>query len=325
MLHTAVAVLLNRLGAGDDLVIGTPVDTRAAVGGHHDFRKAVGMFVNTVALRSTIDRAASAQSLVEQTRDADLDAWDHLTAPFDDIVSALNPPRLSGRSPLFQVALSVHDFADSISGEHLPVSADLIGEIAELDTHAAKFDLQFTVTGMNSSSSTPNLSLTYARNRYDDDQAAELSVRLLRVVRAIVADPQRRVGDIRITDPLEADALTPVSGPPATTSRTFAELLDDAVRRNPDGIAVTTGHPGTARPTSATVSSFIAPTGWLGGCSGEASRANPSPWWRWRFRARRRRSPLSGRSSGPVPPTCRWIRRTPPIASPTCSTTQGSI
>ncbi|MGO3326947.1 amino acid adenylation domain-containing protein [Gordonia sp. (in: high G+C Gram-positive bacteria)] len=247
VLHTALAVLLNRLGAGDDLVIGTPVDTRAAWSPGTrtglELRGMVGMFVNTVALRTRIDRTACAQSLVEEVRAQDLDAWDHLTAPFDDVVSALNPARVSGRSPLFQVALSVHDFAGSIAGEQLPVSADLVGEIAELDTHTAKFDLQFTVTGMDSQSREPRLALTYARNRYGHADAEQLGVRLLRVARALVTDPQRCIGDIRITDPLEVARLAPVSGPPATRPRTYAELLDDAVRRNPGGVAVTVGDP----------------------------------------------------------------------------------
>nr|WP_246372157.1 non-ribosomal peptide synthetase [Gordonia humi] len=239
VLHTALAALLNRLGAGDDLVIGTPVDTRASVSGDAgDFRRTVGMFVNTVALRTVVDSNASAQSLLDHVRADDLAAWDHLTAPFDDVVSAVNPPRVPGRGPLFQVALSVHDFTDSIAGEQLPVSADLVGEIAELDLHTAKFDLQFTITGMNSQSPAPRLSLTYARNRYSRVGAEELSVRLLRVLRALVTDPQRCVGDIRITDPLEVDRLAPVSGPAASTARTYADLLDDAVHRNPYGIAV---------------------------------------------------------------------------------------
>ena len=247
VLHTALAVLLNRLGAGDDLVIGTPVDTRAAwspgTGAGLDLRAMVGMFVNTVALRTTIDRNASAQSLLERVRSQDLDAWDHLAAPFDDVVSTLNPTRVSGRSPLFQVALSVHDFVGSIAGEQLPVSADLVGEIAELDTHTAKFDLQFTVTGMDSQSREPRLTLTYARNRYGHADAKQLGVRLLRVVRALVTDPQRCIGDIRITDPLEVARLAPLSGSSATRPRTYSDLLDDAVRRNPGGVAVTIGDP----------------------------------------------------------------------------------
>ncbi|WP_235831409.1 non-ribosomal peptide synthetase [Gordonia zhaorongruii] len=243
VLHAALAVLLNRLGSGDDLVIGTPVDTRAIVGnsahGQRDFRAVVGMFVNTIALRTLVDPGASAHSLLDRVRTDDLDAWDHLAAPFDDVVSAVNPPRLPGRGPLFQVALSVHDFADSIVGEQLPISEDLVGEVAELDSHTAKFDLQFTVTGMNAESGRPSLSLTFARNRYSREQAKELGVRLLRVVRALVADPHRAVGDIRITDPLEVAGLAPVSGPAARPARTYSELLDDAVRRNPGGIAVT--------------------------------------------------------------------------------------
>ncbi|MFW0788964.1 amino acid adenylation domain-containing protein [Gordonia sp. CPCC 205333] len=238
ILHCATTILLNRLGVGTDIVVGTPVANRSApAGSHGDFGGVVGMFVNTVALRTAVDPADTAQHLLDAVRDTDLDAWDHLDAPFDDVIAAVNPPRLPGRHPLFQVALSVHDYADSIAGERLPIATGLVGEVSEIDSPTAKFDLQFTATGMSAEAGRPTLSLTYARNRYRRDTAEQFGLRLLRVVRALTADPQRTVGDIRVTDPLEVAALCPVSGPPAATPRTFAELLEDAVRRNPAGIA----------------------------------------------------------------------------------------
>ncbi|GAB19874.1 putative non-ribosomal peptide synthetase [Gordonia effusa NBRC 100432] len=241
VLHCATTILLNRLGVGNDIVVGTPVANRSVPGG--DFRDVVGMFVNTVALRTSIDPADTAQTLLGTIRDADLDAWDHLDAPFDDVIGAINPPRLPGRHPLFQVALSVHDYADSISGEQLQIADGLVGEVAEIDSPTAKFDLQFTATGMSADAPHPALSLTYARNRYLPDTAEQFGIRLLRVVRALTTDPHRAVGDIRVTDPLEVAALCPVSGPPAVAPRTFADLLDEAVRRNPLGVAAIGEHP----------------------------------------------------------------------------------
>ncbi|NMO00127.1 amino acid adenylation domain-containing protein [Gordonia sp. TBRC 11910] len=236
VLHTALVILLHRLGVGHDIVVGSPVANRSAAG--EDYRGIVGMFVNTVALRTAVDPAATAQSLLDAVRDADLDTWEHLDAPFDDVIARVNPPRLPGRHPLFQVALSVHDYADSITGQQLRIVDDLAGEISEIDSPTSKFDLQFTVTGMSGAAPRPTLSMTYARRRYLGESAELFGVRLLRVVRALTADPQRAVGDIRITDPLEVDALCPVTGPPAAAPRTFADLLDDAVRRNPSGLAV---------------------------------------------------------------------------------------
>jgi amino acid adenylation domain-containing protein len=237
VLHTATVALLNRLGLGSDLVIGTPVANRHPAGVAEDYGHVVGMFVNTVALRTSVDPAATARSLLDQVRSGDLDAWDHLDAPFDDVVAEINPARLPGRHPLFQIALSVHDFADSLTGQRLRVNDNLALEVAEADTHTAKFDLQFTVTGMTAAAAAPELTVTFARDRYSNHQVRQWSIRLLRTLRALIDDPDRAVGDIRITDPLELDALSPVSGPPPAPVRTLNALLDDAVARCPDGIA----------------------------------------------------------------------------------------
>ncbi|MBM4608461.1 hypothetical protein GS416_10510 [Rhodococcus hoagii] len=52
--HTALAVLLARIGQDRDVVIGTPVAGR----GEAELDDVVGMFVNTLALRTEIDPAA---------------------------------------------------------------------------------------------------------------------------------------------------------------------------------------------------------------------------------------------------------------------------
>ncbi|GAA3955990.1 amino acid adenylation domain-containing protein [Gordonia caeni] len=247
VLHASLILLLHRLGAGEDLVIGTPVDTRGTAAG--DYRGAVGMFVNTVALRTAVRPADSVQALIDAVRTGDLDAWDRIDAPFDDVVSAVNPPRLPGRSPLFQVALSVHEFGDGLAGVRLPVTDHLQCEVIDVPSPAAKFDLQFTATGISAHhADEAALSVAFARNRYSEPQARELGIRLLRTLRAMLADPQRVVGDLPITGPLEVAALSPVRGRPAAAPRTYAELLDAAAARNPEGIAVT-----SERPDGATV------------------------------------------------------------------------
>ncbi|MET9200711.1 amino acid adenylation domain-containing protein [Gordonia sp. NPDC003585] len=241
LLHTGLAILLNRLGVGRDVVIGTPVANREApAGSARDYSGVIGMFVNTLALRTVVAPGESVSELIARTRDDDLAALDRRSTPFDDVVAALNPEREQGRHPLFQIALSVHDFASGMTGDDLSMDDDLRLSASEIDAPTAKFDLQFTVTGVHADAQRPRVTLTYDTDRYRHDDADLLITRLLRVVRAMVCDPGRAVGDVRITDPLEVAALTPAVGPDPGMPKTFGALLDDAVRRNPDGFAAIT-------------------------------------------------------------------------------------
>ncbi|NED65393.1 hypothetical protein G3I15_31145, partial [Streptomyces sp. SID10244] len=110
----------------------------------------------------------SVTHLLDATRAADLEALDHLDAPFDDVVTDVNPTREIGRHPLFQIALSVHDFAESslAGGGSIPMTDGLTLGLSEIGTRTAKFDLQFTVTGMAPSASEAAVELTYATARY---------------------------------------------------------------------------------------------------------------------------------------------------------------
>ncbi|WP_044507138.1 non-ribosomal peptide synthetase [Gordonia sp. KTR9] len=251
VMHTALAILLHRLGVGDDLVIGSPVDNRTGMAGvDRDYSGVVGMFVNMVPLRSHLRSAETVAALVRRTRDSDIDALDHRGVPFDDVVSALNPERAHGRHPIFQVALSVHDFAggaptpvgsaDSLAGAAVPMDAGLLAEVAEFDSLAAKFDLQFTVTGLGATDADTDaaVQITYDAARYGHDDAQMLGTRLMRVLRGMLGDPGRAIGDIRITDPLEVAERTPALGPRGQAPTTLDVLIADAVRRHPDGLAV---------------------------------------------------------------------------------------
>ncbi|MFW0795599.1 amino acid adenylation domain-containing protein [Gordonia sp. CPCC 205515] len=240
VLHTALAILLHRLGVGDDLVIGTPVANRTPRGGRGtNYSSVVGMFVNTLALRTRLSPHTPATTLLEEIRATDLAALDHLDAAFDDVVAEVNPVREPGRHPLFQVALSVHDFADSITDE-IPVTEELRLGLAEMGTRTAKFDLQFTITGLSATDRPAAVEVNYASGRYRERDVEQITIRFLRVLRALLTDADRPIGDLRITDPLEVAELSPASGPAAASTTTFEALLAAAVRANPEGWAAVT-------------------------------------------------------------------------------------
>src|SRR5699024_7255539 len=82
VMHAAYAVLLSRMSAQEDVVVGTPVFGR----GDRTLDPLVGMLVNTLALRTSVAPGAGFTDLLGAVRDGDLAAFDHADVPFETVV-----------------------------------------------------------------------------------------------------------------------------------------------------------------------------------------------------------------------------------------------
>ncbi|ELB87966.1 non-ribosomal peptide synthetase, partial [Rhodococcus wratislaviensis IFP 2016] len=230
--HAALSVLLGRLSTSSDITVGTAIAGRGRV----ELDDIIGMFVNTLVLRTTLDPGASFVSLLEQARDVDLEAFAHADLPFERLVEVLSPVRSTSHHPLFQVALGVQ----AVSADRLELDG-LSVEPLTLDASIAKFDLHFTLTERLddvSEAAGIDAELVYATDIFDESTAAGYATRLRRIFEAVVADPQRPIGDIPVLGDEEYAALTPVRGADARPVQMLPEILADAVAAAPDGAAV---------------------------------------------------------------------------------------
>ncbi|WP_084531625.1 amino acid adenylation domain-containing protein [Nocardia miyunensis] len=240
VMHAALAAVLGRLGGSDDVVIGTPIAGRGEPG----LEDLVGMFVNTLALRTRVDTAESFADLLARARETDLLAFEHADVPFERVVEELNPERSSARHPLFQVVLAFQN----ISTVDVALPGVRISR-AEVDTGAIQFDLQLVLseeTGEAGAAQGISGMLTYARDLFDEATATGFVERLMRVLRAVVDDPAAVVGDLEWLDAGERAALTSrVGAHPAQQPRpsgSLPEIFAAAVRGNADGLALVSGH-----------------------------------------------------------------------------------
>ncbi|MGK8557094.1 amino acid adenylation domain-containing protein [Nocardia gipuzkoensis] len=222
VLHAALAVLLHRMTATDDIAIGSPIAGR----GHPALDRMVGMFVNTLVLRTRIDPSARFTDLLHTVRETDLDAFAHGDLPFERLVEVLNPARSQAHHPMFQVMLSVRN--EPVGGVDLP---RLRIEAADLDTGVAKFDLQFTLTESQTAHRDPagiSVAVNYATDLFDESTAQRLGKRLTRLLAAIAANPTTPVGDLELLDPAEWSGLAPVRGAKPDRPVTFPEVFEQA-------------------------------------------------------------------------------------------------
>ncbi|WP_280784435.1 non-ribosomal peptide synthetase, partial [Rhodococcus opacus] len=231
--HAALAVLLRRLGAGSDIVIGTPVAGR----GEEALDHLVGMFVNTLVLRTTVDPGDTFGDVLARTRDADLAAFQHSDVPFERLVEVLSPARSSAHHPLFQVMLTFQNTANTrVELDGLEVEA------TEIDVHVAKFDLQLTVVEQFDSTLAPAglaVQLSYATDLFDEDTAVSIGERFGRLFDVVVDNPPVAVGDI---DLLHADERSALAATNATNhpvpADTLVSLFADQATATPDAVAL---------------------------------------------------------------------------------------
>ncbi|WP_167745443.1 non-ribosomal peptide synthetase, partial [Streptomyces monomycini] len=190
--QAAVAALLTRLGAGTDVPLGAPVAGRTDAA----LDDVVGFFVNTLVLRTDTSGDPSFHELVRRARERDLRAYAHQDVPFERLVEVLNPDRAAGRNPLFQVALAV----DTASGDALTLPGVTVRR-EEAHTGTAKFDLSFRFTERRGPGRRPagiDGSVEFATALFDRDTVETLAVRLRRLLRAVLARPDRPIGEADI-------------------------------------------------------------------------------------------------------------------------------
>ncbi|MFB7717229.1 amino acid adenylation domain-containing protein [Nocardia sp. NPDC056100] len=231
VVHAALAVLLARLSGTPDVLIGTAVAGR----GDAALDDLVGMFVNTLALRTPVDPGLGFREFLAAVRTSDLDAFANADVPFERLVQVLDPPRSTAHHPLFQVSLSLQNF--SLPALEFP---GLRVTVEPFDRDTSQFDLTFDLRDPHAGSAPAGLegTLTYATDLFDRTTAAQLIARWEQLLEAITADPDIRISDIDLLGAGERAALVPLRGPRGGETGTLADLLTTASAFHPERPAI---------------------------------------------------------------------------------------
>jgi aryl carrier-like protein len=231
VLHAALAILLARTAHSDDISVGTPVAGR----GRPELDDLVGMFVNTVVLRTRIDDDRSFRELLAEVRDVDLEALAHADLPYERLVDVIGRPRSTAYSPLFQVMFGLQN--TRAARFELPG----IGvEVLDPGIAQAKADLTVLVTERREGDRAAGIDgeIIYATDLFVESTAHSLAERFVRVLDAVTSEPARPIGRIGLLGTADTERLVPARGGDGTRPCLLPDLLATAVATAPSAVAL---------------------------------------------------------------------------------------
>ncbi|MEO3808387.1 amino acid adenylation domain-containing protein [Sphaerisporangium sp. B11E5] len=136
--QAALLTVLHRYTGQDDLVLGSIFSGRT----RREMERIVGFFANTVVLRTDLGGEPTFAEVVRRCHETVLNATAHQDVPFGVIVDALQPERVAGRNPLFQVSLTLQP-----AGNQADLSlGDVAAEPLDAAGRSARFDIGIEMT-----------------------------------------------------------------------------------------------------------------------------------------------------------------------------------
>ena len=195
LLLAAFKTLLYRYTQQTDILIGTPVANRDRL----ETESLIGCFINTIVLRTNLDRDPSFRELLQRIKATTLEAYQHQDLSFEELVKELKIERSLSINPLFQV-MFVYQEAPLLSFD-LP---DLTITSLPIDNGIAKFDLTLYIEDTEEELIG---FLEYSSDLFTGDTITRMLANLQTLLTGIVANPNTNISRLPLLTEAERNKL----------------------------------------------------------------------------------------------------------------------
>ncbi|WP_160716858.1 non-ribosomal peptide synthetase [Chitinophaga solisilvae] len=231
-LLAAVKALLYKYTAQEDIIVGSPIAGRY----HPDLQDQIGMYLNTLPLRTRFNAAESFSQLLHHVKNMTLAAYEHEAYPFDLMLEELQLQRDMSRSTLFDVLIDLHDTRDL---QHiLPEQGLTVNRYLRTEHVVSKFDLTFMFMV---SESDVYLSLEYNTDLFSAATAGRIIDHFEYLLAALTTDPSTAVSELNYLGAAEQEELIHGFNQPLEASLPYAgmvELFHRQAQQQPDVTAL---------------------------------------------------------------------------------------
>ncbi|MBV9655042.1 MAG: AMP-binding protein, partial [Acetobacteraceae bacterium] len=229
VLFAAFNLLAHRYTGETDLLIATPVSGRD----RPEFADVVGMFVNTLAVRTRVDSELTFAELLGRVRATVLEAFARQNVSFDRVVEAVRPPRQHGETPLTPLSFAYQ----SMRMPELRLGAAAVTP-RPIDFAGSRYDLSVEVWKTRAGLS---CQFEYATELFDEDSVRRMMGHFRTLLAGALSDPQLRVSDLPLlTDAEQRHLLKNLNDTRASydADRRIEALFADQAAATPDAPAI---------------------------------------------------------------------------------------
>ena len=218
--------LLSRYTGSTDISVGSPLAGRSK----REFENLVGLFMNTLVLRTKLDGDPTFTDALERVRDTCLGAWDH-DLPLEHLLAALPPERNLAHSPYYQVHFQLRNFPRAMPSAALPL-AEL-----DFDFEAATTDLNVEIT---ETAEGLRCHLIYNEALFSERFARVMLEHFEVLLRGAIEAPQTRLSRLPIISAVEREALVSRRLPPSRPREdaTVVEMFERQVAERSNEVAI---------------------------------------------------------------------------------------
>ncbi len=229
VLLAAFQALLYRYTGQEDICVGSAIANRQ----YGETEGLIGMFVNTLALRSRVEGEGRFSELLEQVKVTCLEGYQNQDAPFEKVVEAVRPERNMGKTPLFQVMMVLQNAKMGKLEENI--------RPYRLESGISKFDLTLDI-----SESEAGLAgvIEYSTALYKAETMERLGRHFVGLCRRIVARPGARIHELEYLSEGERQQLVVgynATGAEYPKDKCIHDFFVEQARCNPNRTAVVCG------------------------------------------------------------------------------------
>ncbi|MCY9030785.1 non-ribosomal peptide synthetase [Bacillus inaquosorum] len=232
ILLAVYSILLSKLSGQEDIVVGSPAAGRP----HADLERVIGMFVNTLAMRSQPEGHKTFSSYLQDIRHLALTAYEHQDYPFEELADKLDTHREVNRNPLFDAMLvlqSSEDFQFEVPG--LSISS------VTPKHDISKFDLTLHA---EEHSGGIHCRFEYSTALFEEETIARWASHFIELVKSVTADTKMRISEMQLLPAAERNLLLEKMGQYAAYPRNenIVSLFEKQAAEHPEHLAVVYGH-----------------------------------------------------------------------------------